>query len=76
VQGLRVRGNASVDLGWKAGKLISMQLHAGSDQAFRLIAPEGKTIKAVRSLKGASVKLVQGETIRLKRGDSVSIVLQ
>ena len=76
VQGLRVRGNASIDLGWKEGKLISMQLHAGSDQVFRLIAPEGQTISTVRTLKGALNKLEQDGTIRVKSGTTVSVNVQ
>jgi hypothetical protein len=53
-----------------------MQLHAGSDQAFHLIAPEGQTMKAVRTMTGASMKLEKDGTIRVKRGDSVSIAFQ
>ena len=76
VQGLRVRGNAAVDLDWKAGKLSSMQLHAGSDEVFHLIAPEGQTLKAARALKGAPVKLEQNGTIRVRSGATVSLTFQ
>ena len=69
VHGLHVRGNATVDLAWKAGKLTTMQLHAGSDQTFRLIAPEGQKVTAVRTLKGAPVNLEQDGTIRVKGGN-------
>jgi alpha-L-fucosidase 2 len=76
VQGLRVRGNAAVDLDWKDGKLTSMQLRAGSDQAFRLIAPQGQTLTIVRSAKGARVSQEQGGIIRVKGGTTVSVALQ
>jgi alpha-L-fucosidase 2 len=76
VRGLRVRGNASIDLEWKAGKLISMQLHAGSDQLFRLVAPEGQTIESVRASNGAPVKTERDGTIRVKGGTTASITLQ
>jgi alpha-L-fucosidase 2 len=76
VRGLRVRGNASIDLEWKAGKLTSMQLHAGSDQLFRLVAPGGQTIESVRASKGAPVKTERDGTIRVKGGTTASITLQ
>ena len=76
VQGIRVRGNAAVDLDWKAGKLTSIQLHADSDQTFHLIAPQGQTVSAARALKGAPVKLEQDGVIRVKAGTTVSIAIQ
>jgi alpha-L-fucosidase 2 len=76
VQGLRVRGNAAVDLDWKAGKLTSMQLHAGTDQTFRLIAPQGQTVTSARSLKGTPIRLEQDGTIRVRAGTTVSVALQ
>jgi alpha-L-fucosidase 2 len=76
VQGLRVRGGASVDMDWKGGKLISMQLHAGCDQAFHLIAPQGQRINAARSQKGAAVKLEQDGALRVKGGTTTSITFQ
>lgn len=76
VQGLRVRGNATIDLDWKAGKITSLQLHAGSDQTFRLIAPYGRSVSAVRSVKGAPVKLESNGIVRAKAGSMVSVTIQ
>ncbi len=76
VQGLHVRGNATINLSWKAGKITSMQIIAGSDQTFRLIAPEGRTLAAVHAVKGAPVKLESNGTVRVKAGSTVSVAIQ
>ena len=76
VHGLRVRGNATIDMSWKSGKITSMQLTAGSDQAFRLIAPEGRAVSAVRRVKGTPVKLESDGIIRVKAGSTTSITIQ
>ena len=76
VRGLHVRGNASLDLDWKAGKLTTMQIHAGSDQTFLLIAPEGQKVTSARTLKGVPVKLAKDGTIRVKGDTTLAIALQ
>ena len=53
-----------------------MQLHAGSDQTFLLIAPEGQKVTAARALKGAPVKLAKDGTIRVKSDTTLAITLQ
>ena len=42
VEGVHVRGGATLDMRWKAGKIVSLQLHAKSDGAIRLIPPPGQ----------------------------------
>lgn len=76
VHGLKIRGNGSVDLSWKDGKLASMQLRAGSEQMFRLIAPQGQRISSVRTLSSKKVKLVKGDMIRLQNGQTVSVTFE
>jgi hypothetical protein len=53
-----------------------MQLHAGSNQTFRLIAPQGHSVTGARSLKGAPVRLERDGAIRVKAGTTISVTLQ
>jgi alpha-L-fucosidase 2 len=75
VRGVHVRGNAMVDLAWKAGRLTSFALHGESDQVFRIHAPEGQSIAAAHSSK-ASIKLREIGTIQVKQGATISFDLQ
>jgi alpha-L-fucosidase 2 len=68
IEGLHVRGGASLDMQWKAGKLVSMQLHAQSEAAIRLIPPQGQTVSGIHTSKGKSVAAGKDGTIRTKRG--------
>jgi hypothetical protein len=76
VKGLRLRGNATVDLAWKAGKIVSMQMRAESDQAFRLVVPQGQTISSAHTLKGIAVTPQEDGTIQAKAGSTILIVFQ
>lgn len=76
IEGVHVRGNAVLDLKWKAGKILSLQLHAKSDAAIRLIPPQGQVISTIQTPEGK--RLVAGDdgTIRLTSGRSYSVAFQ
>ncbi len=60
VNGLGVRGNATVDIEWKSGMAVAATLHANADGQFDVVPPKGQ------SLKGATTLRVQkGRTYRI-----------
>jgi alpha-L-fucosidase 2 len=71
VEGLRVRGGASLDLHWKNGKVISLKLHSTSNGAIRLIPPAGQALSGITPNPGASTSL--HGTIRTRAGESYEL---
>ena len=55
VEGLRVRGGASVNMHWKDGKVVSLDLHGAAGGAMRLIPPAGQAIAQVKSATGKTI---------------------
>jgi alpha-L-fucosidase 2 len=76
VKGVRVRGGAALDMRWKAGKIVSLEIHAMSDGAVRLTPPAGQAISAVHNSTGGNVAMGTDRTIRTKRGVSYTILFQ
>jgi alpha-L-fucosidase 2 len=76
VEGLRVRGGAVVDLRWKDGKAVSMELYANSDRAFRVVAPQGQGVSDVRASDGSPVMAGKDGILHLKAGISCSITFR
>ena len=76
VKGVRVRGGAALDMRWKAGKIVSLEIHAMSDGAVRLTPPAGQAISAVHNSTGGNVATGTDRTIRTKRGVSYTILFQ
>jgi alpha-L-fucosidase 2 len=76
IEGVHVRGGAIVDLRWKAGKIVSMKMHAKSDGAIRLIPPQGQAVAGVRSSAGKSVNAGKDGAIRLTSGISYSVAFR
>lgn len=75
IAGLRVRGNAVVDLQWKDGKMAAMTIHANSDGAFRLISPHGCSVANVRRVQGAPIPHSDG-VIHVENGISYRITFR
>jgi alpha-L-fucosidase 2 len=81
IEGVHVRGGAALDLRWKAGKIVSMDLHAKSDGAFKLIPPQGQAIASIRSLAGKpmagkSISVGKDGAIRVNKGASYLIAFR
>jgi alpha-L-fucosidase 2 len=76
VSGVRVRGGATLDMQWKAGKIVSFELHARCDGAIRLIPPQGQATSTVHKPTGGVVDTGTNHTIRTKRGMSYTILFQ
>jgi alpha-L-fucosidase 2 len=76
VKGVRLRGGAALDMQWKAGKIVSLDLHAKSDGAIRLIPPAGQSVSAVHNPAGGIEAAGTDRTIRIKRGMSYTILFQ
>ncbi len=73
IEGVHVRGGATLDAQWKAGKIVSMQLHAQAESAIRLIPPHGQAVSGIHTSKGKSVVAGKDGAIRTKRGMTYTI---
>ncbi len=76
VKGVRIRGGAALDMQWKAGKIVSLELHAKSDGAIRLVPPQGQAVSAVHNSAGGIVATGTDHTIRTRRGMSYTILFR
>jgi alpha-L-fucosidase 2 len=76
VRGVRVRGGAALDMRWKAGKIVSVELHAKSDGAIRLIPPQGQAVAGIRTAEGKPLAAGKDGVIRIKRGTSYIIAFR
>jgi alpha-L-fucosidase 2 len=76
VKGVRVRGGAALDMQWKAGKIVSLEVRAESDGAIRLIPPQGQAVLAVHNSTGGIVAVGTDQTIRTKREMSYTILFR
>jgi alpha-L-fucosidase 2 len=76
VKGVHVRGGAVLDMQWKAAKIVSLELHAKSDGAIRLISPTGQAISAIHSSAGGTIPAGTDQTIRAQRGRSYTILFR
>ncbi len=73
ISGVRVRGGAIVDLGWKDGKVTGMTVHAKSDRKLRLILADGQSISRVSTSDGKLEVPISTNTIHTKRGGTYTV---
>jgi alpha-L-fucosidase 2 len=73
IEGVHVRGGAVLDMRWKAGKIVFMELRAKCDRAFRLIPPQGQAVASIRSSAGKSVGAGNDGAIRVNKGMSYAV---
>jgi alpha-L-fucosidase 2 len=76
IEGLRVRGDVSVDMRWKDQRIVSMELHANSNGAIQLIPPAGQALSEVRTSDGRSATAAQSGVIPLKSGTSYRVTFR
>jgi alpha-L-fucosidase 2 len=76
VKGVHVRGGAVLDMQWKSGKLVSLELHAKSDGAIRLIPPQGQPVAGIRTAEGRSLAAGKDGAIRLNKGVSYKVTFR
>ena len=76
IRGLCVRGNAVLDMQWKAGKIISLEVHAKSKASLRVIPPQGQAVAGVRTKQGKSLAVGKDGIIHVAGGSSYSIRFQ
>ena len=76
LHGVRVRGGATVDLAWAAGKLVSMQIHAQADSTLQLLLPKDQTIASVRLAGGGSNRAFNAGTLHMTKGSSYEIAFR
>lgn len=73
VSGVRVRGDAIVDLAWKHGKATGMTVHARSAGKFRLILPDTQSISRVSTSNGKLEVPISTNTIHTKSGSIYTV---
>jgi alpha-L-fucosidase 2 len=76
IDGLRVRGGIALDLHWKAGKIVSMELHSTSDEAIRLIPPAGQSISRLDTPDGRSISADPNGLLPLKDRTSYRVIFR
>ena len=76
IKGVHVRGGATIDMQWKAGKIVSMKLHAKSDGAIRLIPPQGQAVTGIHTPAGKPLLVGKDGAIRLESGTSYVIAFR
>jgi alpha-L-fucosidase 2 len=69
LEGIHVRGGATLDMQWKGGKVIFLKVRAKRDGAIRLVAPPGQAISKLHASDGKSAFAEKDGTIRLAAGD-------
>jgi uncharacterized protein (AIM24 family) len=62
-----------IDMRWKAGKIISLEVHAKSGGAIRLTPPPGQTVAGIHTQEGRSVAAEKDGAIRLNKGISYEV---
>jgi hypothetical protein len=65
-----------IDMRWKAGKIISMEVHAKSDGAIRLIPPRGQAVAGIHTPAGKPLLVGKDGAIRFVSGTSYVIAFR
>jgi len=73
IEGLHVRGDAVLEMRWKAGKIVSLKVDPQSDGAIRLIPPPGQAVLGILSPAGRLASAGKDGAIRLKKGISYRV---
>jgi alpha-L-fucosidase 2 len=73
LEGVHLRGGATIDMRWEEGKIVSLELHAKSEGTIRLIPPPAQAVAGVHTPEGKPLAVGKDGTIRLTSGRSYSI---
>jgi alpha-L-fucosidase 2 len=76
VEGVHIRGGAVIDMRWKTGKIVSLEVHAKSNGAIRLIPPQGQAVAGIRTPAGKPLLVGKDGAIRLVSGTSYAIAFR
>ena len=76
VEGLRVRGGATVNMRWKDGKIETLDLHAIAREALRIVPPAGRTIARVTTSAGRTIPPGSDGTIHVENGFSYRVTFR
>ena len=76
IEGVHVRGGATIDMRWKAGKIVSMKVYAKSGGAIRLFPPQGQAVAGIRTTAGKPLLVGKDGAIRLVSGTSYLIAFR
>jgi hypothetical protein len=61
---------------WNAGKIVSLEVHAKSNGAIRLIPPQGQAIAGIHTPAGKQLLVEKDGAIRLVSGTSYVIAFR
>jgi alpha-L-fucosidase 2 len=78
-RGLRARGGVEVDLSWSGGKAVSCALRASRDREYKLRAPRGQRIAAVREARSAVPLTPAADgavAVKLREGKAYEVVFE
>jgi alpha-L-fucosidase 2 len=76
LEGLRVRGGAAINMGWKDGKVESLDLYAAAREAMRIIPPAGQAIARVTTTAGRTIPLSSDGMIQLESDTSYRVTFR
>jgi alpha-L-fucosidase 2 len=73
ITGLHLRGGVVMNLTWKSGKIVALELHSTANCAVQIIPPAGQTLTSVRDARGNRVATAQDKQLALKRDVSYKL---
>ncbi len=73
VEGLRVRGDVVLNMQWKRGKVVALNVRANGNGVMRLIPPVGQTISVVRSSAEDIMAAGENGVLHVKAGTSYQV---
>jgi alpha-L-fucosidase 2 len=76
LDGVHLRGGATIDMRWKSGKIVSLSLHSKSQGTVRLIPPQGQAVASVRTQEGNPLFVKKDGTVHFMSGRSYSVTFR
>ena len=76
INGLRVRGGATLNMRWTQGQVVSLELRATSSGAVRLIPPSGQYIASISASSGKPLPLNKDNMISMRSGITYQIAFR